>query len=274
MPKKVLFIMFAGLFLLGSLNSVLAAPPRKGSRRKEAQPQPQIDQDIGIGQALSRPEQLTQATLDEPIIHEFSANPLVIAAGEMLRLRWRVEAQPSGSRIRTVRIEPDVTAYLRSSGEHFVHIPHASPTQTKRYILTVTNEAGGTASRTVDVEIKSQHDLFRVTHIDEFKTEPQRFQSGQYINFTVKVNNRSGVPYRIRALKIQVRDYYGEANIATLDNPLINPGINTYTLRSNVAFPGSVRNPGRFLVDFKHTGEHSGKIVDFEIRRIEVYTIE
>lgn len=216
-----------------------------------------------------------QVIADEPIIREFSIDPTIIAADHEIRFRWRVESPPGGSRIRIVRITPDITADLPFSGDRPLRIDVNAPSQIKRYILTATNEAGRSVSRNVDVEIKSREEMRAAISIDRLSTEPRNFSLEQEFVFTITFNNPTRVRYIETLLTITGEQRSGGGlPLRWLSNLIINPGVNTYTARF---YPGRISFDGRldFLkVYLRHLGKESREFSVRQVGQVVIYTVE
>jgi len=155
MFKKVLFLILGSLFLLGSLNSVLAAPPRKGSRQKEAQPQ--ID-------FIPKPAKPAEVRItDNPRISEFSVTPTSVAQGGRVTFRWRVTPGAGGSPITTIRINIGATPIHTSNSAIGSYVFDVLPVMQPRSwpcFLIATNQIGrSSTSRQINLVVKSLPDL-------------------------------------------------------------------------------------------------------------------
>lgn len=161
MCRRILFMMFAGLFLLGSLNSVLAAPPQKGSRQKEVKPQ--ID-------VIPKPAGEVRLT-DNPWIRVFEIDPPVlnqVLREQMTTFKWRVEPGTGGSLISGIRVTRvtvlpgEIFRSSNASGEQrYLHplerytLAGCNLGDEIEFVLHATNQLGRTASRRFKVTIGS-----------------------------------------------------------------------------------------------------------------------
>jgi len=230
MPKRTLFIILAGLFLLGSLNSVLAAPPREAQPReaqpREAQPreaQPRIDRGIDI-----RPEAEFRIT-DNPRIEEFSINPTTIIQGGQITFRWRVEPGPGGSPVNRIRVTYGSTEVFISSDGSGSFVDSRTSTRLRPgsydFVITATNERGNSSNRGINIQIKADEPVIRT-----FTVAPEVVVAGEQARVSWYVDRGGGSPIR----EVRLRNIPGHADVIVPSSGDSSSGERTFTIPSHM----------------------------------------
>ncbi len=215
---------------------------------------------------------------DNPVIQEFSSEPRTVRAGAEFRLRWRVEPPPGGSRITSVRIEPDVTGILSSTGEQTIRIDRSASTTRKRYTLTATNQTGRSMSRTLDIDILSLDTIMSNIRVYEINMSPRQLNEDVAGDFTFRVSNEnrditlSGVAITLIADE-ERRMSYGRI-VGALYGQTLSPGDNLFRIRGVISQRGVSPKPRFLAVQIRFADQTLVASTSLEVRTITIESYE
>ncbi len=188
---------------------------------------------------------------DDPMIREFTGPTHPVVQGTEITLRWRVEPGPGGSPITGVTI---VAPYLPEApmlpiGERRVLFLGGDFREDRRYVLTATNRAGRSSSRSLTVRhilIREALDLLEIS----LRTNPQEFRAGRPVDVEIGFSNREGAP--LAGMNMIVTQ--GGRAVGSIRDVRIEHGITSETFRlRDTGFSGAV---GDYTVDVEYRDVH------------------
>jgi len=133
------------------------------------------------------------------------------------------------------------------------------------FLLTATNSAGKTATKSKTVQIFQLGQVMAGLKVANLEATPQVFQPGQQIDFRLMLQNNSQVP--LSGLNIFVMQ--GARVVANLTNQIIPYGTTRqFMLRDS----GYLANNTGYMVDVEYKGMHVNR--GFKIKPVTSYTID
>ena len=212
------------------------------------------------------------------MIQEFSCEPRAVRAGGEFRLRWRIDPPPGGSRITNVRIEPDVTGILSSTGEQSIRIAGSASTTRKRYTLTATNQIGRSMSRTLDIDIVSLDTIMSNIHVYEINMSPRQLNEDAAGDFAFRVSNEnrditlSGVGIALLADDEQRMSY--ARIVGELHGQTLSPGNNLFRIRGMISERATGPKPRFLAVEIRYGGQTLVASTPLQVRTITIENYE
>lgn len=215
---------------------------------------------------------------DKPIIREFTAIPSILIEGGQVNFKWAVEPAPRGSAIKKIWLGfvaapftvPEIHSSSQAKGEFAYNIPHAAEGVTRQFILTTINQAGGSATKTIDVQIISAEEAIRrikASFSVGIRLTPEQILRDEVMRFSIVVtaNNRSGIrlPKDVSVAVFVRGKSDTEKQISNLNNTALNLGNNEYNARleihhediDNAIYSEADRRFWDLYVRFKYKGQ-------------------
>jgi len=204
--------------------------------------------------------------VDNPIIQSFNITPAVVVQGDTITLSWHVSRGPGGSPITAATLTVDGGTFASSSAENYSSPPRPfSWVGEKTFVLTVRNAAGKTTTQSKTVRGVAMAEAMSKVTIANMEANPQRFSTGQPIDFTVIISNANPGLF-LKPVNIFITQ--GSRVVGNRTNLNLGPGNQSITLQDS----GFIATGGVYVVDVEYRGQH--KTRNFVTKSVPMYTLD
>ena len=203
--------------------------------------------------------------VDNPIIQSFNLTPAVVVQGDLVSLNWQVSPGPGRSPITATTVTVDGGNFASSSNLTHVFSRTFPWVGEKTFVLTVRNAEGKTTTQSKTVRGVSLVEAMSKVTIANMEANPQRFSTGQPIDFTVIISNANPGLF-LKPVNIFITQ--GSRVVGNRTNLNLGPGNQSITLQDS----GFTATGGVYVVDVEYRGQH--KTRNFVTKSVPMYTLD